>query len=180
MVLPTARGLNYEEVANLRLLQEFLIDSVGSTNINVNGAVTPVEFTITSSSTETRWIKSLRFLIEDENGVIASTEFRRFFSVVNGPLTNGLQIDAFQNGSVTAIASEPILTSGDFLNYATSYLNFADAIANGVDFLLIDFDFVTPVVLTPGSNDRLVVRVRDNLTAMNSFKCLAIGYSESL
>jgi len=183
LTLPgTSRGFTERELAGLRIYREFLSNTAGSTEMAVDGSVTNVEFRIVAASTQTKWIKQLRFTLEDANMELTTADFRRFGAATgaNTPLTNGIQIEAVQGGILTNIAAEPITVLGDFLNYADAYLNFANAISASEDFVLFDFDFMTPIVLVPGSNDYIAVRIRDNLTAVNTFRCLGRGIAEIL
>lgn len=164
-VLPeTSKGVPASELSSLRLLQEFFVDGTGSSNQVVNGSVTPVEFSIRAASLVTKWITGFRLNIEGNNFELATSNFRGYGALVAG-LTNGIQIQAEQGGVATNIAAEPILIAGDYLNYAADFVNIVNAITAQADFLQFTFTFDQPIVLTEGSTDRLVIRIRDDLTA---------------
>jgi hypothetical protein len=163
-VLPeTSRGVPASDLSSLRLLQEFFVNS-GSSNQVVNGSVTPVEFSVQAASLVTKWITGFRLIIEGNNFELATSNFRSYGATVAG-LTNGVQIEAVQSGVTTNIAAEPILVAGDYLNYADDFVNIVNAISAQADYLQFTFVFDQPVVLTEGSTDRLLIRIRDDLTA---------------
>lgn len=176
----TAVGIPQKVLTALLVEREYLTDSAGSSNLNVDGSVTAVDFTIEAEPTLTKWITGFDVLFEDGNLDMASTEFRRFgdATAANTPLTNGVLIFAEQSGIITNIAVDPITVMGDFFNYADSYVNLVNAIATNVDFLRWTFMLDKPIVIPAGTQDRFVFTIRDNLTAMSSFKVIARGYKE--
>lgn len=177
----TSRGTSPADIANLRLLREYLTSSGGAIEMNVNGSVTPVEYRITSVAGKTRWITGMRFLLEDTSMELNTADFRRFgTATLSGiGLTNGVQVETFQGGETTSIANEPIKFLGDFLKYADEFLNFVNAVGSQDDYVSFDFELDKPVVLAAGGGDAVIVRIRDNLTALNSFRCIVRGYQES-
>lgn len=181
----TSKGVPPADLSNLRLLQEFFVDSLGSSDQRVNGSVTPVEFSVSAAAALTKWITGFRIIIEADNFELGTSDFREYGTVVAG-LPNGIQIETFQGGITTSISPEPIRTAGDYLNYAVRFVNFTNAISAQSDYLQIVFDFDKPVVLTEGSTDRLIIRIRDNLiaalvsTATPRQYALARGYQESV
>lgn len=176
----TSRGTSPADIANLRLLREYLT-SGAAFEMNVNGSVTPVEYTITSTAGKTRWITGMRFLLEDASMELNTADFRRFgtATLAGVGLTNGIQVETLQSGETTSIANEPIRFLGDFLRYADSFTNFVNSVGSQDDYISFDFDLDKPVVLAAGGGDALIVRIRDNLTTLNSFRCIVRGYQES-
>lgn len=165
-VLPeTSKGVPPADLSNLRFLQEFFLDSLGSSDQRVNGSVTPVEFFVAAGAGVTKWITSFKMIIESNSFELATANFRDYGATLNPGLPNGIQIEAFQGGTTTAIAPEPIRIAGDYLQYADSFTNFVNAITAQADYLQVNFTFETPIVLTAGSTDRITIRIRDNLTA---------------
>lgn len=186
-VLPdTSKGVPPADLTNLRLLQEFFVDSLGSSDQRINGSVTPVEFSVRASASLTKWITGFRVIIEADGFELGTADFRDYGATVSPGLPNGIQIEAVQSGITTTIAPDPIKTAGDYLNYGNRYINFTNAISAQSDYLQIVFDFDQPIVLTEGSSDRLVIRIRDNLiaalvsTATPRQYALARGYQESI
>ena len=111
-----------------------------------------------------------------------TADFRRFGTATGAgtPLTNGVQIETFQSGETISVANEPIRTLGDFLRYADSFTNLVNAVGTQDDYVSFDFDLDKPVVLASGGGDSIIVRIRDNLTTVNSFRCIVRGYQESV
>lgn len=163
IVPETSKGVPSADLANLRFLQEFFTTTAGSFDQRVDGSVSSVEFSVRAAAGVTKWITSFRLFIEADGFEVATSDFREYGTVATPGLPNGIQIEAFQSGVTTAIATEPIRTSGDFLQYADSYLNFTNAIFTQADYLQLNFTFPTPIVLTEGSTDALTIRIRDNL-----------------
>lgn len=173
----TAVGIPQRVLTALLVLREYLTNSAGSSNLNIDGSVTAVDFSIDSDITVTKWITGFDVLFEDGQLDMSTTEFRRFGDAAV-TLTNGILIFAEQSGVTTNISVDPIQIMGDFFNYADSYVNLINAIAANTDFLKWTFMLDKPIVIPAGSQDRFVFRIRDNLTAMNSFKVIARGYKE--
>lgn len=164
VVPETSKGVPPADLSNLRFLQEFFTTTGGSFDQRVNGSVSNVEFAVRAAANVTKWITGFRIFIEADGFEIATQDFREYGAITTPPgLPNGIQIEALQSGVTTAIATEPIRTSGDFLQYADSYLNFVNAIFSQADYLQVNFAFPKPIVLTEGSTDALTIRIRDNL-----------------
>lgn len=185
-VLPeTSIGIPGNLLAGYRLLSEFFTDAGGSSNQVVNGSGTPVEFAIRATTGVTKWITGFRIIIEGNNFELATADFRRYGAIVAPGLTNGIEIQADQGGIVTDIAGDPVQNTGDYLNYADGFTNFVNAITAQADYLQFTFRFERPIVLTAASNDRVIIRIRDNLTlaVLSSGTprqyALATGYQES-
>jgi hypothetical protein len=181
LALPTtARGVPPADLSNLRLLREYL-EFAGSPNMNIDGSVTNQIFQVEAAAGITKWIRGIRILLEGTNFELTggSGDFRRFGAIAAG-LANGFLLDTVQSGITTLVTTDPIRTTGDFFNYSDGYTNFINAISATSDFLAIDFFFDQPVVLTEGSSDSVRITIRDNLTAIGSFRAIARGYQEFL
>lgn len=184
-VLPeTSKGVPPEDLSNLRLFREFFVDSTNSSDQRVDGSVTPVEFSVAASIGATRWVTGFRIIIEADGFELSTSDFREYGAATAG-LTNGIDIEAIQSGNTVFIAAEPIRTAGDYLNYADDFINLVNAVSAQSDHLQFTFNFDTPIVLTEGSTDRLLIRIRDNLiTALTSSAtprqyAIARGYQET-
>lgn len=165
-VLPeTSGGVDPADLARQRLLNEFFLNDLGSAEQTVNASVTPVEYRIISQTGLNKWITGFRVIIEANNFEIATADFRRYGAIVAPGLTNGIVIEAVQGGVTTPITVEPIRVAGDYLNYADGFTNFVNAITAQADYLQFTFEFARPIVLLEGSLDRLIIRIRDDLTA---------------
>jgi len=150
--------------------------------MNVDGSVTPVEFVVQASSSRTKWVTAVRLLLNGVYLEIDTNDFRRFGSCTAGatPLVNGVEMFADQGGIITHFFASPVQVIGEFLNYADDFTNLKNSISATSDFLELRFKFDTPVVLTEGSTDRLVVKIADDLTdaSFTLFNALARGYQE--
>lgn len=154
------------------LLFEKLVDGVGSSNLAVNGSTVPVEFTIEADPTDIKVVRELKFSWFD-NGVKIDT-----FLGQNSPLTNGLEVEFSFNGVTTPIF--PIKTTADF----NGHFAFGDGsrfeinTGSGNDYVTATLSPREPFVLRPGTTDKIVIRVNDNLNNVSFGECVAFGLIE--
>lgn len=175
----SAAELPIEILTIRKQFRGFLETPAGSSDLNVDGSVTPVEFLVGADVSATRWITGIRILLNDISMELDTNDFRRFGTAAIAPgLTNGLEIYVEQSGFRTDLYLDPIKTIGDFMNYADRYVNFINAIGTQEDFLSFDFDFDVPVVLPPGSLDKIAMVVNDDLTPVDLFNVIVRGYQE--
>lgn len=160
----TARGVDPASVANHLALSEKFVDSAGSSEQAVDGSTTPVEFSLSAEDGVTKWVRGFRVIIIGPNLDIGTNQLRRY-GATGGGLANGIQLEAFQSGEVTPIAASPIQTIADYFPYQDDFTSLVSAISGSEDLLTFDFLFSRPVVLVEGSTDRLIIRIRDDLTA---------------
>jgi len=152
-----------------------------SPDLNIDGSVTPVEFTIDAQTDRLISIYNIRFVLNSTQMSLGSAEGRRFASAAATPgLTNGLEFFIEQGGIVTDIFSAPVKQIADFLNYSDDFYNEAGALGAGMDILIARFDFPYYVNIVPTVVDRVVVRVSDDLTEINTFRIAALGTQEIL
>jgi hypothetical protein len=179
IVPETSKGLPPEDLANLRLLRVFL-ESSGSSAMNVDGSAGAFEFQAASEPGLTKWITGLRLILEGTNLEITTNDFRRFgaATTAGSPLTNGVIVRAEQSGEIVPICAAPIQRIGEFLSYTDDFLNLINSVSSQSDFLSFDFVFDKPVVLAEGGNDRVVIVIQDDLTAIDRFEAIARGYQE--
>lgn len=172
-----------DEVRAVKVLIGHLKTSADSESMDVDGSTTPVEFEVASAVDCIRWISQIRLIIQGQKMNLSSNEARGFGN--SSALTTGCELEAVQGGGVTPIFHDPVQRISDFRRYTAvggnSIINDIDAVANGVDFLLLVFDLPAPVGLYPGSTDRIVFRVNDDLTAAlggtdHSMEALAYGW----
>jgi hypothetical protein len=184
-VLPqSSKGIPPDDLASLRQLREFFVDSGGSESQIVDGSTTPVEFRVAAAANVTKWVTGFRLIIQGQNCDIATQDFRRYAQTAGG-LANGVEIEAFQGGATTDIAAAPITILGEYLNYNGEFVNLTAAISPSVDYIRFDFAFSTPIVLAEGSSDALIIRINDDLTAAlanadSAQYAIAAGYQESV
>ena len=179
----TARGLPAETVANLQVLIEQFTDSTGSSSQVVDGSVTPVEFTIAEEDGFTKWVTGFRLVIIGPGFDISSNQIRNYGNT-GGGLTNGIDIEVRQSGTIIPVVLTPVQTAADYFPYQAGFLNLVGAITAADDLLNLDFTFDKPIVIPDGSDDRLVIRINDNITAaLNTADsqqfAIAKGYKET-
>lgn len=164
-----------------KLYVEQMKNDAGAAQLNVNGSVTPVPFSITAENGIVKFVQSLRIIFNDEQMNIGGTEARRFGSAAAAPgLVNGLTLDAVQGGTITSVFVSPVKNMHEFFRQMTDLRNDVDAVAAGTDYLHFDILLPVPVALMEGSKDRLTLTVRDDLVAINFFEVIARGWKEVL
>jgi len=135
--------------------------NVASPDMLVNGSVTPVTFTLPTSSLNDKYVQRLR-LVANGNGI----KFGQFLSQ-NSSLTTGLLIEIKSDNIVTTL---PVIKSTDDLKHLFSFppTGFSLHVQAGRDDLTAEFQFENPFVIrrtgTFTTDDYLKVTVRDNLT----------------
>jgi hypothetical protein len=180
-VLPqSSKGIPPNDLSNLRQLREYLVDSGGSNDQRVDGSTTPVEFTVSAAASITKWVTGIKIVVESTQLDLVSNEFRRYGSAGGATgLTNGIEIEAVQSGTVTSITAEPVRNMGRYLNWAeNNYINLVGVGPGGADYVNWEFTFTQPIVLTEGSSDKVVFRVNDDLTSLTTHFTIARGYQE--
>ena len=84
------------------------------------------------------------------------------------------------------VSAQPISTLGNFLNYTDEFTNFINAVGSSGDFFQAVFAFDQPIVLPEGTQDKLVIRIQDDLTSRittsvgGTMNAIAQGYQESV
>lgn len=155
-------------------------EGAGSNDLNVDGSTTPQLFWKGSETNAALFITSARILMNGTNLEINTNDFRRFGDAAVAPgLTDGIEFYFEQSGEQTDLFIEPIQTIGDFLNFADDFTNLVNSIGSQEDFLSFDFVFDQPVVLTPGSVDRIVMKISDDLTDIDLLKVIVRGWQET-
>lgn len=170
--------ISEKEAADVRLFSEYLVNAAGSRDLNVNGSVTPVEFKLRARPDSLVFAEQLRLEFHSSNMDISSNESRVFGPA--GVLPNGIQLFAEQQGTLVSLFFDPVTRISDFWLYQNSLVNDVNAIASGVDLLMVVITLRSPVALFPGSLDNLTVRIRDDLTGIQLFQVLALGGQRSV
>ena len=157
-------------------------DGSGSTSLNVDGSVTPVDFVINPPAGQAIQVRELRFILEGGDMSMTTNDARKFSTAAGtAGLTNGLECFIEQGGEQNNIFVEPIQHMSEFFNYITDFYNVPDGVAVNVDILtwVIDLKLLVPIPVADSSVDRVVVRVNDNLTSINKFQVLTTGQREA-
>jgi len=177
-------NLSSAEVAGLaktKQLASFFLNSSSSKDLNIDGSVSSQEFFVAAESNRAKWFTRVRILLNDTSMEINTNDFRRFGTAAIAPgLTNGLLFYAEQGGITTNFFIDPIRNIGNFLDYADSFVNLVNSVGTQEDFLSFDYIFETPIVLVPGSQDRIVITVRDDLSSVDLFTVIGRGYQEEI
>ena len=163
-----------------KLLHDFLRNSSGSREMNVDGSSTSVEFYITSDIEKVKYITGTRFILKGTYFEVDTQDFRRFGLATAGstPLTNGFDLVAYQGGLEVNVFSDTITQMGDFFNDADDYTNLKNSVGSQEDFLSFDFNFTQPIVLAPGTPDKVALTIQDDLTNIDEFRVIVRGYQE--
>jgi len=155
------------------LLFEKLLNG-GSSDLNVNGSSVPVEFTISADPLKIKVVRELKFSWFD-NGVKIDT-----FLGQNSALTNGVDVEFLFDGVTTPVF--PIKTTADF-NGHFAYgdgSRFEVITGSGNDYVYATLSPREPFVLRPGTTDKIVVRINDNLNNVVFGECIAFGLVEEV
>ncbi len=160
------------------LLEEFAIDG-GTSAMNVDGSVTPIEFTIDANAAggKVKVLESFKFYGSDGNIKVGGSNFLG----LNSPLTNGILVEITKDGNTTTF-KDNIKTTSDFLARLSSSPEKTQIIpSSGVDFVQAVFDLVSRNVqlkLEPGTTDQVKVTIRDNLASVSELYFVVDGFLE--
>lgn len=160
-------------------------DSAGATDMRVDGSTTNVDFTIEADPNYDIFIDSVSFLIADVNAVA-----NKFGNTTE--LTNGCSLfyEDLDNG--VSIINDSLKTNFDFIrmcqgkpsfgnsNDALKVTNAAGAAEGYMPVLDFSEMFGLPwgIRLRAGSNEKIVIRVRDNVTGVDAFDAIAFGFKK--
>ncbi len=131
--------------------------------MNVNGSVTPQNFSFAPADGETWYIESLAIFLED-NGTLASGSFG-----AGAALTNGILLQVQSKGISLELAK--ITTNADLsMVFSSTLLTSAlgDGFGDTKDLFGGMTSFQTPIKLT-GSTDYVRFAIQDNLTILDRF-----------
>lgn len=171
----------YESLTRKKQYRDWLRTTGGSESMLVDGSSTPVLFEETSQADRVKWIVSWRLVMNSTYMELETNDFRRFGTAATAPgLTNGVQFYFVQGGRQIEVFLEPVKNVGRFLDYADSYTNLVNAVSSQGDYLSFDFVFDQPVALPAGSNDKIVFKVSDDLTALDFMQVVVRGWQEFL
>ena len=167
------------------LYRSYFKNSAGSNVMKVDGSTTNVDFTITSDQLKDRIISTISFVIAD-----SASDLSKFGAIT--ALTNGVFF-FFEGCHGPTTIHEALKTNWDFVRLSGGNPPFGNAIAafralnvEGqadayipvIDFKRI-FGLPFGLRLSAGSSQRLVLRVKDNLTGVDSFNAIAYGFDRS-
>ena len=133
----------------------------GSPDLNVNGATTPVEFSMGPSGSDTWYLTEIVIMIQD-GGNLDATDY----GAIASGLTNGLLIEHSLVGTDYQIANLKIN-----VDLAVTFSNQAlegtsQGFLNDSNLFIGAFKVEPEITLNASNSDVLKVTVRDNLTAL--------------
>lgn len=183
--LTTPTGVPPENLdAILKPFASFLTDENGSDDMRVSGTLAaPIDFSIGSSSLGDRYIQTLTFTIAD-----AGAALNEFGAIT--ALTNGCQL-IYQNDRLgDVIIGEALQSNFDFVqicnfepSFGTGTSSFRASNVQGASEAFVPLLDLTDVFGLPygvqipqNSKLKLLLRVRDNTTAIDRFDVKAFGF----
>lgn len=132
-----------------------------SHNMNVNGSVTPVNFSFTPGSGEIWYVHAVSLVLND-NGTNGPNKFGALTA-----LTNGVQMQVQSKG-----VTQDICNIKDNLDLAMCY--FENRVAHGTvgffetaDVFTGSLSFNPQMILQNSTSDYIRIRIRDNLTGVD-------------
>ena len=164
-----------------KLFSQYLTNdglSTGDEDMRVDGSVTPVEFWVTAHEDCDRYISVVNFVIADEGA-----KFSEFGHIT--ALTNGCQFYYERDNEIVYIGNN-LKTNWDFVRITLSMtpepeMKVQKDIDGKVDAYVPCFNFSTMlppfgIKLDKGSSQKLIVKVRDDIQAIDSFNAVAYGF----
>lgn len=181
-VSPVTIATSDQTITDLTLKKQYrdwLRNGGGSYEMNVDGSTTPVLFQETAEANKVKWVTSWRLILNGTAMELDTNDFRGFGAAAGAPgLTNGLRFYFVQGGREIEVFLNPAKKIGDFLDYADGYTNLVNAVTSQSDYLAFDFIFDQPVALPAGSNDKIVMEVSDDVTAIDLMRVVVRGWQE--
>jgi hypothetical protein len=159
-------------------------DPLSSNDLRTDGSVTPVDFIVPAHATRDRYIASLFFVIAD-----AGAALNEFGNI--GALTNGCRL-IYSRADVGEVEIEPtgLHSNFDFIRLAAANPSFGDAgtafratnvVGSSEAFLAhVNFHLTHGMYygmrLRANTDAKLILRVQDDITAIDGFTCRATGF----
>ena len=175
------------EETKITVYREFLtLNNDGTTNdMRVNGSTTPQRFFINAEPNFDVYITTVSFLIADAGaslnefgGIAALTNGCRFYyEDVNGEINIGTNlVSNFE--FVRLCQGNPAFGGGGSAFLANNVVGTSEAFIPVFDFR--NFGFKWGLKLAAGTNNRLILEVNDNVTALDAFNAIAYGFRRVL
>lgn len=173
-----------EEIAALPFRQYFTDDGfdTGSNDLRVDGSTTNVEFSINAQQDKEVYIKTLSVVIAD-----ASATLNKFGNIT--ALTNGVEFYWFNTETGVIQIHEGLTTNFEFVRLGVGQPSFGNTTnafrASNVSGssegyiptidLAVTFGLPWGVRLRKATTDKLVFKVRDDLTGVDAFNIIGYG-----
>lgn len=170
---------------NVRPFRQFMTDDgsvTGSSDMLVDGSVTPVDFFVEAPQDQDLYVTRISFIVVDQNMTL-----NQFGNI--GALTNGMRLFYIDELGEVDIA-ESLTTNFDFVRLCSGLPSFGDGttafIANNVDFIsegiipILDlkdtFGFRWGLEFRNGSKQKLVLRIQDDITGIDAMDVIVYGF----
>jgi len=170
---------------NVRPFRQFLTDDgtpTGNSDMLVDGSVTPIDFFVEAPQDRDLYVTRVSFIVVDQN--MSLNTFGNISS-----LTNGLRLFYTDELGEVDIA-EALQTNFDIVRLCSGLPSFGDGttafIANNVDFIsegiipVLDlkdtFGFRWGLEFRNGSTQKLVLRIRDDITGIDAMNVIIYGF----
>lgn len=137
-------------------LQQFVENSTGGIDLNVNGSITPVEFTVEADAYRSIQVNELRVALTCQDIIMDGGSF-----CSSPTLTNGVSIEVVSGDETFVVFN--IRQNEDWLFFNSP----AGLTLNNTgpkDLMSAGFYFGKSMILNSGSGDKVRVTIRDNLT----------------
>ena len=152
-------------------IAEFLKESGGSPDLNIDGSSTPVTFSAAPPTGKKWFIHSISLVMED-----ASINFTKFGGITGG-LTNGLEVKVKEGGLAEALLGN-FKRNGDFFIFTTG----VKLESASLDILTIEVNIKvetgTTFELADANSEIFKAIVNDDLTTIGKFNILIRGFEE--
>ena len=159
----------------------------GSTDMRVNGSTSNVDFTIESSALGDIYVDSISFRIADVNATADK------FGTLSA-LTNGVQLIYSDLNNGENQIGQNIQTNFDLVRLAqgnpsfgsgTDAFRIGNASGNSEGYIpVLDFSssFGLPwgIRLRKDKKEKIIIRIRDNITAIDAFDAVAYGFLKKI
>ena len=152
-----------------RVYRDFLYSS-GSPDMNVNGSVTPIIFSIDALPNNYLHLYEIRTIFVDRFIGFGENKFGELAA-----LTNGVKYSIYYDSIETTLGN--LQTNEDFLFLGPGPAAILDS-TGLYDMVSVIQRFDQPIELRKGSSDAFRITIRDNLTGANYFRALAYGVRE--
>ena len=162
-----------EEKHNSIPFRSFFENSAGSSDMIVNGSVTPVSFEINASPLVDRYIKTISIKLAD-----AGARFNLFGAL--SALTNGVRF-VWESQAEGTIIIDEIKDNVELFRLSGQTPIIIDISGGGADALIVNINmsviFSMPfgIKLRKGTKDKLCFVVRDNLAGLDEYNTVGLG-----
>jgi hypothetical protein len=159
--------------------------ALGSDDMTVDGSSGDIDFWVEANPTKNRFIVSMTVRLGG-NGA----DMQEFSNIA--ALTNGCQVIYETDGSEVILTLRPIKTNFGLIVFAQALPTFGNAAdvfrvqnaVTNVDFYIPDVNFKRHwgldkgMLLKAGSSDKIIWRIRDDLTTVDTFDSIAFGFDQ--